>query len=70
MPFASARCCRPSLPPAGFALERGQCCGYSFQLYVQDKTWSDGHAGGFHHILTPPWALCVCNDLPRRPPPG
>ena len=57
-------------PPAGFALERGQCCGYAFELYVQDKTWSDGFAGGFHHLPTAPWAVCICNDLPHDNPPG
>ena len=36
-------CAAPSLvapftPPAGFALERGTCCGYTFQLYAKDKT--------------------------------
>src|SRR6516225_3802559 len=51
-------------PPPGFALQRGECCGYAFELYVQDKTWSDSFAGGFHRKLTAPWAVCVCNDLP------
>ena len=60
----------PFVPPPGFALDRGQCCGYAMQLYVQDKTWSDGHAGGFHRILTAPWAVCICNDLPHQPPVG
>jgi hypothetical protein len=60
----------PFVPPPGFALDRGQCCGYAMQLYVQDKTWSDGHAGGFHRILTAPWAVCICNDLPHHPPVG
>ncbi len=55
----------PVAPPAGFALQRGTCCGYSFQLFVRDKTWSDGWAGGFHRRWTPPWAVCICNDLPE-----
>ena len=62
----------PFAPPAGFGLKRadpqqgtpGECCGYAIQLYAQDKTWSNGHAGGLHHILTPAWAICICNDLP------
>ncbi|HEY7282775.1 MAG TPA: hypothetical protein VID47_14410 [Actinomycetota bacterium] len=63
--------CAPSLPaifqpPPGFALKRGECCGYTFQLYGQDTTWSDGWAGGFHHAWSLPWAVCVCNDLDRR----
>ena len=58
----------PFTPPAGFALERGKCCGYAFQMYAQDKTWSDGGAGVCHHRWTPPWAVCICNDIgqPRR----
>jgi len=53
----------PFAPPAGFALDRGECCGYTFQLYAQDKTWSDGYAGGFHHAWSLPWAVCICNEL-------
>jgi len=61
--------CAPSVPapysiPATFPLPRGTCCGYTFQLYAQDKTWSDGWAGGFHHAWSLPWAVCICNDLP------
>jgi hypothetical protein len=51
-------------PPAGFALKRGTCCGYTFQLFAQDKTWSNGWAGGFHRMWSLPWAICICNDLP------
>lgn len=54
----------PFAPPAGFALDRGTCCGYSFQLYAQDKTWDDGGPGLCHHVWTAPWAVCICNDLP------
>lgn len=66
--------CAPSLaapfaPPPGFALDRGTCCGYSFQLYAQDKTWDDGGPGLCHRIWTPPWAVCICNDLPGIAPP-
>jgi hypothetical protein len=56
----------PFAPPAGFALKRGKCCGYTFQLYAQDKTWSNGWAGGFHHLWSLPWAVCICNDLPKE----
>jgi hypothetical protein len=50
--------------PPGFPLERGTCCGYSFQVYLQDKTWSDGYDGGYHYNWSSPWAVCICNDLP------
>jgi hypothetical protein len=53
----------PFRPRAGFALERGHCCGYTFQLYAQDKTWSDGIAGGLHRAFSLPWAITICNDL-------
>jgi len=66
--------CATSIPstehytlPAGFALNRGECCGYTFQLYVQDKTWSDGYAGGYHRAWSAPYAVCICNDLPMEP---
>lgn len=58
----------PYAIPAGFPLPRGTCCGYTFQLYAQDKTWSNGWAGGFHHAWSLPWAVCICNDLPRTGP--
>ncbi|MBI4528836.1 MAG: hypothetical protein HY695_33995 [Deltaproteobacteria bacterium] len=57
----------PLAPPPGFALERGKCCGYAFQLYAQDKTWSDAGPGWCHRIWTPPWAVCICNDVDERP---
>lgn len=53
----------PYSVPSGFPLERGTCCGYTFQLYAQDKTWSDGFAGGYHRAYSSPWAVCICNDL-------
>lgn len=57
----------PLAPPAGFALERGTCCGYTFQLYAQDKTWSgDGSAGVCHRAWSLPWAVCICNDVDER----
>lgn len=52
----------PYVIPAGFPLERGKCCGYSFVLYAQDKTWSD--SGNCHWAYSSPWAVCICNDLP------
>ena len=55
-----------SRPPAGFALKRGTCCGYSFRLFAQDKTWSNGWSGGFHRAWSLPWAVCICNDLPEE----
>ncbi len=56
----------PYVVPSGFALKRGECCGYTFQLYAQDKTWSDGYAGGLHHAWSLPWAVCICNDLKKQ----
>ena len=59
--------CAPSVPapyviPAGFPLKRGTCCGYSFVLHARDKTRSD--TVFCHEVWTPPWAVCICNDLP------
>ena len=54
----------PFSPPAGFPLERGTCCGYTFQLYAQDRTRSDGGTGICHRRWSLPWAVCICNDLP------
>jgi hypothetical protein len=63
----------PFSPPAGFALDRGTCCGYTFQLFAQDKTWSDGFSpspvtpgstgSGLHYAYSLPWAVTICNDL-------
>ncbi|KAB2834154.1 MAG: hypothetical protein F9K48_06865 [Candidatus Brocadia sp.] len=58
--------CAPSLvapfaPPAGFPLERGTCCGYTFQLYARDKTISN--TVSCHERWSLPWAVCICNDL-------
>lgn len=53
----------PFAPLPGFALERNKCCGYTFQLYAQDKTWSDGGAGICHRAWSLPWAVCICNDV-------
>jgi hypothetical protein len=56
----------PVSPPAGFALNRGECCGFTFQLYAQDKTYSNGRNGGYHRHWSLPWAVCICNDLPKK----
>jgi hypothetical protein len=63
----------PLVPPPGFPLDRGDCCGYSFVLFAQDKTWSNSFAPspvvpgstglGLHWLTSPPWAVEICNDL-------
>ncbi|HEU4557430.1 MAG TPA: hypothetical protein VFS20_06250 [Longimicrobium sp.] len=50
-------------PPPGFALQRGECCGYAIQLTVRDRTRSD--YTGNCHTATALCAVCICNDLPR-----
>jgi hypothetical protein len=50
-------------PPPGFALERGECCGYAIQLTVRDRTRSD-YTGNCHTAVAL-CAICICNDLPR-----
>lgn len=61
--------CAPSLiapfaPPAGFALERGTCCGYTFVLHARDKTVSN--TPHCHERWALPWAVCICNDLLKK----
>ncbi len=54
--------CSASLPyavPAGFALDRGDCCVYTFEVYAQDRTITPG---GPHHD-TQIWPVKICNDL-------
>jgi hypothetical protein len=58
----------PFAPPAGFALERGTCCGYTFQLYAQDKTRTSSPP--CHAAWSLPRAVCICNDLPVDRPAG
>lgn len=63
----------PFVPPAGFPLNRGECCTYAFVLFAQDKTWSNaiapspvipGSSGvGLHWQTSLPWAVEICNDL-------
>ena len=52
----------PFKPPAGFALVRGECCGYTFQLYARDITRSNSPAL-CHEKWSLPWAVCICNDI-------
>ncbi|HEU4885845.1 MAG TPA: hypothetical protein VFT45_26650 [Longimicrobium sp.] len=49
-------------PPPGFALQRGECCGYAIQLTVRDNTRSD-YTGNCHTAVAL-CAICICNDLP------
>jgi hypothetical protein len=52
-------------PPAGFALQRGECCTFTLTLYAQDKTVDESGPGNCHHA----WASCciqICNDLPHK----
>ena len=55
----------PFAPPPKFPLKRGTCCGFTFQIYARDKTWSNGWSGGYHRRWSRPWAICICNDLPK-----
>ncbi len=64
---------KPFVPPAGFPLNRGECCTYAFVLFAQDKTWSNsidpsptvpGSSGpGLHWLTSAPWPVEICNDL-------
>lgn len=61
--------CAPQVPspyniPDGFPLDRGEECGYAFEVYAQDQTWSDGRHGGLHRAWSSPWAVTVVNNLP------
>jgi hypothetical protein len=53
-------------PPAGFALQRGECCAYSISLYAQDKTVDEAGPGNCHRKQTPCCAITICNDLPHK----
>jgi hypothetical protein len=55
----------PYVIPVGFPLERGTCCGYTFQLYARDKTRSSSPVP-CHEAWSAPWAVCICNDLPPQ----
>jgi hypothetical protein len=52
----------PFSPPSGFPLKRGDCCGFTFQLYARDKTRSSSPVP-CHERWSLPWAVCICNDL-------
>ncbi len=63
--------CAPLLPPLfrpppGFALQRGECCAYSIQLYARDKTVDGTGPGNCHEKETSCCAITVCNDLPAK----
>ena len=47
--------------PAGFALERGECCVYTFDLWVYDRTIRNTGANWAHDS----WPVKICNDLPK-----
>jgi hypothetical protein len=48
-----------SIPP-GFALNRGECCVYTFRMKVYDTT---KFSGGPHVAEPTPWPVKICNDL-------
>jgi hypothetical protein len=53
--------CSSSLPytvPPGFALDRGDCCVYTFSMYVRDRTFASPH-----HEANDSWPVKICNDL-------
>ncbi|HWK89504.1 MAG TPA: hypothetical protein VNP72_05895, partial [Longimicrobium sp.] len=52
-------------PPPGFALQRGECCGFVIKLFVRDKTRGDcgPHPCHYREVMC---AVCICNDLPRE----
>lgn len=56
------------VPPAGFALRRGECCTYSLQLCGRDKTVDDSGPGHCHNLCSACCSIHICNDLPRIVP--
>jgi hypothetical protein len=50
------------VPPAGFALKRGDCCSFYFVLEVWDKSICPSLSGGRHEASWI-WPVYVCNDL-------
>jgi len=50
------------VPPAGFALKRGDCCSYYFVLDVWDKSICPSLSGGRHEASWI-WPVYICNDL-------
>ena len=53
----------PFRPPPGFALKRGTCCGYAFQIYARDKTRSTAPTPCHGGYWSTAWAVCICNDI-------
>lgn len=54
--------CSGSLPyavPPGFTIPRGDCCVYTFSVYVRDRTIFSGGP----HDATDIWPVKICNDL-------
>jgi len=52
-------------PLPGFALQRGECCTFTFTLYAQDKTVDDVGPGNCHHASAS-CCIQICNDLPHH----
>ena len=59
--------CNPAEP--GLTLERGECCGYNLRLEVWDNSVCPSFSGG-HHVVEHDFPVCICNDLPKEPPPN
>lgn len=54
--------CKPSLPyavPDSFTIPRGECCVYTFRLWVYDTTLTPSGV----HWDTDEWPVKICNDL-------
>lgn len=47
--------------PPGFALPRKECCIYTFDLWVYDRTITSGGPHWAHDS----WPVKICNDLPK-----
>jgi len=60
--------CKPSLPypvPDEFTIARGECCVYTFDLWVYDRTIRNTGLNWAHDS----WPVKICNDLrPVTPP--
>jgi hypothetical protein len=57
--------CKASVPyassvPDNFTLPRGECCVYTFRLWVYDRTKTQW---GPHWKEAIPWSVKICNDL-------
>jgi hypothetical protein len=51
-------------PQPGFALQRGECCTFTFTLYAQDKTVDENGPGNCHRASAS-CCIQICNDLPH-----